>query len=459
MMRGRGSRIGAARKSCRSLTRDVLGIPLFAWIAILLHTFEGFVGYPVDMDSMPFFHQRLSMSTLQAGKFFGLQGVFALVLAVPAGLIIDRMGLKTALLIGWVAAVVARIILALSSTILVIEATFLFGIGLGGGLLALSLHIVNDRMHPGSSKNMAFALLYWSNNFGDWIASLLNPMMIDVGGFNQFQFMFLCTAGVAFIALAITLICLWEPPAIIDMELESEDLDQSARPWWYLFWDECFWRAFVMALVFVWVRTMFKHLNSIVPIYMQNLYGPSVNYSFAIGLNPLGILFLIPLVGVVFRKVENPMPLIITGTLVSALSPLPMLIWRPVDREWPVWLFVGIFTVGEALYSPRVAQLAVSIPPPGNKGLYSALIAFPGVLGTFFSGIQAGYLLDTFCPVSVTANYDYWAFYSCANLWLFVMAVAMITFVALLFTSSFLWQGPAPKKQLLIATEIEMEEQ
>jgi hypothetical protein len=307
-------------------------------------------------------------------------------------------------------------------------------------------------MYPGSSKNLAFALLYWSNNFGDWIASLLNPLMTDFGGFNQFQFMFLCTAAIAIIALTITLIALWEPPPIIDMEYESV---HPTRPWWHLFWDILFWRAFVMALVFIWVRTMFKHLNSIVPIYMQNLYGPSVNYSFAIGLNPFGILFLIPLVGVVFRNVQNPMPLIMTGTFISAISPIPMLIWRPPGQVWPVWIFVGLFTIGEALYSPRVSQLAVSIPPAGNKGLYSALIAFPSVLGTFFSGMQAGYLLDRFCPDSVTVNYDYWAWYSCANLWLFVMGVAMITFVALLFTSSFLWKGPPDTDLLMDSIEME----
>jgi MFS family permease len=454
-MRGRNGRIHAAKKSCRSLTRDVTGIPGFAWAAIVLHAFEGLVNYPVDLDSMPYFHQKLSMSNLQAGKFFGLRGIFALLLAVPAGLMIDKFGLKVALLIGWTSAVVARVILALTSSILIDEWTFLLGIGLGGGLLALSLHIVNDRMYPGSSKNLAFALLYWSNNLGDWVASLLNPYMTDIGGFNQFQFMFLCTAAIAFVALTITLIALWVPEPIIDMTMEVEEIQ---RPWWHLFWDILFWRAFVMALVFIWVRTMFQHLNSIVPIYMQNLYGPSVNYSFAIGLNPFGILFLIPLVGVVFRNVQNPMPLIMTGTLLSALSPIPMLIWRPANQPWPVWLFVGFFTIGEALYSPRVSQLAVSIPPAGNKGLYSALIAFPAVLGTFFSGIQAGYLLDKFCPNSVTINYDYWAWHSCANLWLFVMGVALITFVALIFTSSFLVKGVTNTQLLLESSEIEMEE-
>jgi hypothetical protein len=308
---------------------------------------------------------------------------------------------------------------------------------------------------------MAFGLLYWSNNFGDWLAALFNPWMIDLGGFNQFQFMFLCTAGLSFVALTITLICLWEPPPsipVIDMQMEALHPSEPDRPWWHLFWDVCFWRAFVMALVFVWVRTMFKHLNSIVPIYMQNLYGPSVNYSFAIGLNPFGILILIPLVAVVFRNVQNPMPLIMTGTFISAISPIPMLIWRTPGQEWPVWLFVTIFTVGEALYSPRVSQLAISIPPAGNKGLYSSLIAFPAVLGTFFSGIQAGYLLDRFCPASVTVNYDYWAWYSCANLWLFVMGVALITSVALLFTHSFLWTGVINSQPLLESSEIEMEE-
>lgn len=447
------------RKASKSLWRDIRYIPSYAWVVIFLHIFEGFIGFAVDLNMMTFFHQKFSMNSQTSGQFFGLQGIFVLVLGIPGGIMLDKLGIKVSLIIGFLAATVSRVILAFSNNETVSIATLSVGVSLGGGLIALGLYLTLERMPEGNSKNLAFNLLYCSENLGDVLASWVNPLMIDIGGFNQFQFMFLCTAAVSFVGLVLVLLLYWEPDPLLDPNaVEGEATNAKDLSYWNIVTQKTFLRALTLALVFLGVRTMFKHLSSIVPIYMQNLYGPSVNYSFAIGINPLGVIILSPIFGVMLRNLKNPLPVIFLGTLLSALSPLAMVIWRPAGKEWPVWLFNSIFTVGEALYSPKVSQLAVSIPPPSQKGIYSTLITFPAVIGTFFSGFQAGYLLEHFCPDPVTVTYDYWAFYSCANLWIFVMVVALISPMALVCSGRFMLGIEKPKYSRKRLIELEKQE-
>jgi len=443
----------AIRKSWRHMMRDFRAIPVFAWVSLLLCVLEGFISFAIDLNLMTFFHQKFSLSSQTSGQFFGMQGILALLLTLPGGMIMDKLGTKTTVVAGFTAATVSRLILAFSSSEAVALATLSLGVSLGSGLISLSIWISFDRIPEGSAKNMAFSLLYCSTNLGDVLASWANPKMIDIGGFNQFQFMFFCTALIALIGLVISLIFLWVPDEehVITFDKDGEEVK---RPGYCDIWREVtFWRALALALVFLPVRTMFRHLNSILPVYMQNLYGPSVDYSFAIGINPLGVIILSPLVGFITRDVTQPLPLIFLGVLICALSPIPMLLWRPAAEQWPIWLYSGLFTVGEVLYSPKVSQLAVSIPPPEQKGLYSTLIMLPSVLGTLFAGFEAGWLLQNFCPDSVTINYDYWATYSCANLWLGVMSVALITVMLLICTGRFIVGAPVRVQMLELSDE------
>jgi len=444
----------AVRKSWRGMMRDFRDIPTFAWISILLCVFEGFIAFAIDLNLMTFFHQKFSLSTETAGQFYGMQGILALLLTLPGGVIMDKLGTRTTVIAGFVAATVARLILAFSSSETVAMATLSLGVALGSGLISLSIWISFDRIQGRNAKNMAYSLLYCSTNLGDVLASWANPLMVDIGGFNQFQFMFFCTAIVALIGLVLALIFFWPPDTDEIIEMKPNEEQPPVLGYFDVFYQRAFWRSFCLAMVFLPVRTMFRHLNSIVPVYMQNLYGPTVDYGFAVGINPFGVIILSPLVGFAFRDVKDPLPLIFIGTLLSALSPLPMLLWRPAGEDWPVWLYTSTFTVAEVLYSPKLSQLAIAIPPTAQKGLYSTLIMLPSVIGTLFSGFQAGWLLEMFCPDSVTVNYDYWGTFSCANLWLPVMAVALISAVLLVCTGRFI-VGEPEKEETLTMLELE----
>jgi hypothetical protein len=60
-------------------------------------------------------------------------------------------------------------------------------------------------------------------------------------------------------------------------------------------------------------------------------------------------------------------------------------------------IYIAIFSVGEAFYSPRVYEYAAAIAPRGQEASYGALSYIPFLLGKLLVG-SAGWLLVAFCP-------------------------------------------------------------
>ena len=60
-------------------------------------------------------------------------------------------------------------------------------------------------------------------------------------------------------------------------------------------------------------------------------------------------------------------------------------------------LYLTVFSVGEAFYSPRVYEYAAAIAPPGQEASYGALAYLPFLIGKLLVG-TAGWILAAFCP-------------------------------------------------------------
>jgi MFS family permease len=60
-------------------------------------------------------------------------------------------------------------------------------------------------------------------------------------------------------------------------------------------------------------------------------------------------------------------------------------------------IYIAIFSVGEAFYSPRVYEYAAAIAPRGQEASYGALSYIPFLLGKLLVG-TGGFLLAAFCP-------------------------------------------------------------
>jgi MFS family permease len=60
-------------------------------------------------------------------------------------------------------------------------------------------------------------------------------------------------------------------------------------------------------------------------------------------------------------------------------------------------IYISIFSIGEAFYSPRVYEYAAAIAPRGQEASYGALSYIPFLIGKLLVG-SGGWLLAAFCP-------------------------------------------------------------
>ena len=60
-------------------------------------------------------------------------------------------------------------------------------------------------------------------------------------------------------------------------------------------------------------------------------------------------------------------------------------------------LYLTVFSIGEAFYSPRVYEYAAAIAPKGQEASYGSLAYLPFLVGKILVG-AGGWLLAAFCP-------------------------------------------------------------
>ena len=62
-------------------------------------------------------------------------------------------------------------------------------------------------------------------------------------------------------------------------------------------------------------------------------------------------------------------------------------------------LYLTVFSIGEAFYSPRVYEYAAAIAPKGQEASYGALAYLPFLIGKLLVG-TSGWILARFCPAT-----------------------------------------------------------
>ncbi len=199
--------------------------------------------------------------------------------------------------------------------------------------------------------------------------------------------------------------------------------------------EKAFWLFLFMLGILVPVRLVFYHFHYTFPKYGIRVLGEGVKIGNIYGvLNPMLIVFLVPLVGYLTKKVSSYKMMII-GTTISAsavfLATIPTHVFQPLMDTWfativfdrwldvpaatrsPVFLilivFIAVFTVGEAIWSPRMMQFTAEIAPVGREGSYIALSYLPFFLAKMIAGPMSGWLVQTYTPEgALSYPHHYW---------------------------------------------------
>jgi len=139
------------------------------------------------------------------------------------------------------------------------------------------------------------------------------------------------------------------------------------------------------------------------------------------GINAILIIVLAPIVGALTQRIAS-YRMVIIGSIICAAGVFIMALpadWfvpaansvfgsalghgylRLTGAVHPYYimsaLYLTIFSIGEAFYSPRVYEYAAAIAPPGQEASYGALAYLPFLVGKLLIG-TSGWLLAAFCP-------------------------------------------------------------
>lgn len=169
------------------------------------------------------------------------------------------------------------------------------------------------------------------------------------------------------------------------------------------------------------LKAIFLIMDYVFPTFGDREMGLHAPVGKLAGINSLLIIVLAPLVGALTQRIASYRMVIMGGAICAAgvfIMALPTEWFVPMANGavgsalghgylrltgavHPYYvmtaLYLTVFSIGEAFYSPRVYEYAASIAPPGQEASYGSLAYLPFLVGKLLIG-TSGWILAAFCP-------------------------------------------------------------
>src|SRR5207244_6274093 len=182
-----------------------------------------------------------------------------------------------------------------------------------------------------------------------------------------------------------------------------------------------FYRLLLFFLFIGFLKAIFLQMDYVFPKFGDREMGLHAPVGKLVGINAIVIIVLAPVVAALTQRVAS-YRMVIIGSIICAAGVFIMAL--PADwfqdasngliGQWlghgylglhgsvhPYYvmsaLYLTVFSIGEAFYSPRVYEYAAAIAPPGQEASYSALAYIPFLVGKLLIG-TSGWVLAAFCP-------------------------------------------------------------
>ena len=387
----------------------------------------------------------LGFSDQAAGALVGwmwapLMTVFTLL----AGSLTDAIGLRRTFFLGVVICTFARSVMVLTKTPGLALAAGLLPLAIGEALGTPVLLAATRVYSTTAQRSISFSIIYALMNVGYLIAGYVFDFVrtldlhLNIGGFQPTPHEQLFAVS---LALEIVLF-----PAIYFLRRSEEGRSRpeannavSAGFWTdiarmvrkgatdtttlfhRLITQSAFYRLLVFFLFIGFLKAIFLQLDYVFPKFGDREMGLHAPVGKLAGINAILIIILAPVVGALTQRIAS-YRIVIIGSIICALGVFIMAL--PSDWFIPMAngaigsalghgylqltgaihpyyimsaLYLTVFSIGEAFYSPRVYEYAASIAPPGQEASYGALAYIPFLFGKLLIG-TSGWLLAAFCP-------------------------------------------------------------
>jgi MFS family permease len=412
------------------------------WLTFLLK-FLIFTAYSVTNKTMVLWLSRdLGFSDQAAGAIVGWGWAPAMtVFTLLAGSLTDAIGLKRTFYLGVAICTVARAVMVVTTIPWLALTCGVLPLAIGEALGTPVLLAATRRYSTTAQRSMSFSLIYMVMNFGYLAAGyIFDFVRRSSGHFSLLGIERTTHQQLFMVSLAIEIIIF---PAIYflrrgeDEHAKSqvrsaswlggiaETVRQSATETVQLFGrlvgQPAFARILTFFLMIGFLKAIFLQMDYVFPKFGDRVLGMGAPAGKLANINALIIIPLVPVVGALTQRLSAYRMVVIGGAICAAgvfIMALPTT-WFLAAAEsglgqWlghsylglqgaihPYYimtaLYLTVFSVGEAFYSPRVYEYAAAIAPKGQEASYGALAYLPFLVGKLLIG-TAGWVLAAFVP-------------------------------------------------------------
>jgi hypothetical protein len=223
-----------------------------------------------------------------------------------------------------------------------------------------------------------------------------------------------------------------------------------------------FYRLLAFFLFIGFLKAIFLQMDYVFPKWGDRELGFHAPVGKLSAINSYIIIVLVPIVGALTQRFTAYRMVIFGGTICAAgvfIMALPTEWFLPAVNtsigQWlghaylgvrgnvhpyyiMVVLYLTVFSIGEAFYSPRVYEYAAAIAPPGQEASYGSLAYLPFLVGKLLVG-TGGWLLAAFCP-------EHGPHHS-GTMWLIFACAASVAPIGLLLFRSYIRVPEAGREQ------------
>ena len=420
------------------------------WLTFLIK-FLIYTAYSVTNKTMVLWLSKdLGFSDQSAGALVGWVWAPAMtIFTLLAGSLTDAIGLRRTFFLGVAICTVARSVMVTTSTPWLALACGVLPLAVGEALGTPVLLAATRVYSTTAQRSISFSIIYALMNVGylvagyifDFIRSL--DLHVNIAGFQPTPHQQLFAVSLALEILlfpAIYFLRRSEP----DRQLTNTQAISDGRSARSGFWTEiartaqkgandtvalfhrligqsAFYRLLAFFLFIGFLKAIFLQMDYVFPKFGDREMGLHAPVGKLAGINAILIIVLAPVIGALTQRIPS-YRVVIIGSIICAAGVFIMALptdWfvpaansafgsalghgylRLTGAIHPYYvmsaLYLTVFSVGEAFYSPRVYEYAAAIAPPGQEASYGALAYLPFLVGKLLVG-SAGWLLAAFCP-------------------------------------------------------------
>jgi MFS family permease len=421
------------------------------WLTFLIK-FLIYTAYSVTNKTMVLWLSKdLGFSDQASGALVGWVWAPAMtVFTLLAGSITDAIGLRRTFFVGVAICTVARSVMVVTTIPSLALACGVLPLAVGEALGTPVLLAATRRYSTTAQRSIAFSLIYAVMNVGyvaagyifDYVRQL--NLHVSLFGFepSSYQQLFVVSLIFEIVLFPVIYFLRRGPKAnnggpVIDESSGNRGTSpsfwsgigatvrksaiDSAHLFRRLIGQHRFYQLLTFFLFIGFLKAIFLQMDYVFPkfgIRELGLYAPVGKLA---NINAIMIILLVPIIGALTQKFAAYRMVVIGGTICAAgvfIMALPTEWFQQAANSGIVqWLAQGylglrgsihpyylmsalyliVFSVGEAFYSPRVYEYAAAIAPKGQEASYGSLAYLPFLVGKILVG-AGGWLLAAFVP-------------------------------------------------------------